>query len=250
VRPLADVTPSLLRAATDEISALIEDRLPLHFDPGEQWPLIGHAFLARAGTLLESLTILVEHGQSIDAQILLRVLYEHVTTFCWIATDPEKHVKAWKKWSDGRRKARHNHASDFGIEVLTSAELAKIGEPPGLPQLAREVDLFWPNHSEAFVPLTVEGPNKILTFSGIYVAVYRKGSNFVHADVAAVDRFLSSSLKGSGTAHATEMHVESPDYPALGLALVGLLLIAFAYHFAWPDENLVRRITDGILYEN
>jgi hypothetical protein len=106
--------------------------------------------------------------------------------------------------------------------LLTSAELAEIGDPASpraLPQLAREVDLYWPERAKAFYPLTAKPPVNILTFSGVYVAVYRKGSNFVHADIAAIDRYLTAPKLGAATVHVAEERAESPDYPALGVAL-------------------------------
>jgi hypothetical protein len=47
VRPLNEVEPELLRQTTDEITALIAERLPLMFPADDDWPPIAHGFLAR-----------------------------------------------------------------------------------------------------------------------------------------------------------------------------------------------------------
>ncbi|HEX7278260.1 MAG TPA: DUF5677 domain-containing protein, partial [Solirubrobacterales bacterium] len=92
VRLLHEVEPEQLRNATDAITGLIAEQLPQMFSADDDWPPIAHGFLARAGTLLEALTVLVEQGREGEAQMLLRIVYEHVTTFCGLAIDPEPHV--------------------------------------------------------------------------------------------------------------------------------------------------------------
>ena len=252
-RPLGEVSAADLRASTDAFAELIEERLPLQFDHGELWAAVAHAFLARAGDMMESLTMLVEAGKEADAQILLRVFFELVTTFCWLAIDPDLHLPRWQEWSSARQLNLHNDATQFGIEVLTPPELSEIGEPEKplvLPKMALDVDGYWPSKSSAFRPHPEGGTRHILTFLGAYTAIYRKGSNVVHSDLSAVDRYLSSPLTGAVTAHATEQHSSSPDYPAFAVPLMGFLLVAFAHHFRWPDEQVIRKITDGLIYRS
>ena len=120
------------------------------------WGPVAHGFLARGGTLLESLTVLVEHGMEGEAQMILRILFEHVTTFCWLAIDPERHVEQWREWADSRRLKVHKDAKRFGIEVLTPAEVEqfKSAKPPlPLPQLAQTVDEHWSEVSTALSAL-------------------------------------------------------------------------------------------------
>lgn len=114
VRLLNEVSPELLRQTTDEINALVAERLPLQFPPGDNWPPIAHGFLARSGTLLESLTFLVERGMPGEAQMLLRVVFEHVTIFCWLAIDPEPHIEQWRQWANARQLKVHRDAKRFG----------------------------------------------------------------------------------------------------------------------------------------
>jgi len=255
VRPLGEVEPELLRQTTDEITALIAERLPLMFPPGDDWPPIAHGFLARAGTMLEALTVLVEQGHEGEAQMLLRIIYEHVTTFCWLAIDPELHVLRWREWADARQLKVHKDAKRFGISVLTDKKVAAYESakpPPPLAQLAENVDRYWSEHSTAFRPYDDSDPDdppSILTFSGFYTAVYRKASNLIHADIASPDRFLTMPLRGQATVHPAEKrNSNNNDYPGFSVAIVGFLLIVFGVRFGWPDRDIVDAITAGLIY--
>jgi len=253
VRPLGDLSAADLRASTDEFTALIEEKLPLIFSPGEVWPAVAHAFLARAGDLLDSLTQMVEAEKEADAQALLRVFFELVTLFCWLAIAPREQVARWQEWSSSRELKLHNDAKQFGIEVLTEDELAEIGKPEkplAVAAMAQEVDEYWPDHSPAFRPHPENGPRHILTFKGAYTALYRKGSTIIHTDQYAVDRYLSAPLVSLVNVRSKEHHSPSPDYPGFAIPLMGFLLLAFAHHFKWPNEQVVRAITDGLIYRS
>jgi Family of unknown function (DUF5677) len=254
VRQLTDVEPAHLREATDEITALIAEHLPLMFDADEDdWPPIAAGFLARAGQLLEALTALVERGHEGEAQMLLRIVYEHVTTFCWLAIDPKPHVLRWREWANSRQLKVHNGAKRFGITVLNPAEVAayeKEQSPVSLPQLAKEVDRHWAQHSTAFRPYDDKKAHQlnVLTFSGFYTAVYRKTSNLIHADMASPDRFASMPLTGKIVITPSEQHTENPDYPSFAAVMVGFLLIVYGDRFGWPKREVVDRITHGLMY--
>lgn len=255
VRKLSDIDAQLLRKTTDEIIALIGDPLPQMFSAEDDWPPIAHGFLARAGTLMEALTVLVERGHEGEAQMLLRIVYEHVTIFCWLAIDPEPHVLKWREWANARQLKVHNDAKRFGITVLSAAEVSEYesAKPaPPLAQLAERVDRHWSQHSTAFRPYDEGGddPPSILTFSGFYVAVYRKASNLIHADMASPDRFATMPLRGHVMIYSDEKHSESNDYPALAAAMVGFLLIVFGIRFDWPDRGVVEAITNGLMYHD
>jgi hypothetical protein len=251
VRPLGEVSADLLREATDAVKGLIDHRLPLQFDKDEFWGPTAHGFLARGGTLLDSLTLLVEHDQPGEAVILLRVLFEHVTTFCWLAINPEAHLALWTEWTNSRRLKLHNEAGRFGVKVLTPREVkeSRSAKPPlPLPQLAQKVDEYWSQTSSAFRPFNAESPH-ILSFTGFYTAVYRTGSNLVHADLFSVDRFATMPLRRQATIHPREARPnERGDDLGLAVPFMGFLLIAFGHRFSWPTRAEVDQITDKIFY--
>lgn len=256
VRLLTEIEPAQLREATDELRALIDEALPQMFSMvGEDWPAVAHGFLARAGQLLEAQTVLVERGLEGEAQMLLRIIYEHVTTFCWLAIDPEAHVKRWHEWADARQLTVHREAKSFGVTVLKPGQVAeyeKAEKPIPLVQLSKAVDDYWSQKSTAFRPYDdqAEDQSNVLTFTGFYTAVYRKTSNLIHAYLTSVDRFATGPLTGHVNVHSTEQHTESADYPGFSVALIGFLLIAFGHEFGWPDETVTRGIIDGLTYYN
>lgn len=253
VRPVNEVEPELLRKTTDRFTALITERLPMMFSAEDRWEAIAHGFLARAGQLQEAITGLVERGHEGEAQMLLRILYDHVTAFCWLAIDPEPHLGRWSEWANARQLKVHNDALRFGVTVLTNAEVKayeSAEHPTPIAQLAEEVDRYWSEHSTAFRPYDETGkdPPSILTFRGFYTTVFRKTSNLVHADMASPDRFASMPMTGHVTIHPIERHSESEDYPAFSVAMVGFLLIVFGERFNWPDRRLVEAITNELMY--
>jgi uncharacterized protein DUF5677 len=108
------------------------------------------------------MTSLVERGSHADAQVLLRVLYDHTATFCWLGIDPDGHLAEWQRWDHGRYLKLHNDAAAFGVTVLDSDDLTRFAGSPdsrGLAELAEAIDLYWPDHIAAF-PLTPPAPRR------------------------------------------------------------------------------------------
>ena len=252
VRPLSQVSDALLRAATDEVTALLAERFPLAYaPPGPElaWPVAAGAFVMRCGELLESVTRLVEQGRSADSFVLIRVLYEHATTFCWIAIDPEDHQGQWMGWADYRQKALHNEAKAYGVQVLTPEELAALKpvKPPSTLTLAEQIDKYWPEHSSAFRPRK-GGVRDILTFRGMYTAIFRRASGLAHAAPTSLDRQITGSA--SQLVVGKERPADPPDLHGVGVPLMAFVLVVYAHHFGWPDESKVRSISDFLMYES
>lgn len=247
---MADVSPAQLRKATDAIAGLIDERLPLQMPPEDMWQAVAHGFLARGGTLIESVTLQVEQGMPGEAQMLLRILFEHVATFCWIGIDPGANIPQWREWGEYRSYQIHKHAKRrFGIERLTPAKAAKAKkakQPIKLHKLTSAVDAHWSGVSPAFRSYDPAEPD-ILTFTGVYTALYSKTSNLVHADPASVERFMTMPLPAEATIHAREKRSESEDIPASGLAMMGFLLVVFRRHFSWPDREVIDGVTNGLV---
>jgi hypothetical protein len=233
--------------ATEEITTLIRERLPLSWSRDDDldeiaWPIVAAGFLARGAVLLDSIADLHRRGKAADGQILLRVILEHATTFCWIAIDPTPNVAEWRRWDDYRSKKTHNDAARFGIKVLTDEKLAEIGDPPkprGVDQLAEAVDRHWSKCEPAFRD---EG---ILTFRGLYSAIYRRTSKLVHPTQEGMERHSELS-DDEATISAEERPGSPPDLPELGLAAMGFALIVYAHHFDWPDPDVIANIVRGL----
>ena len=67
--------------------------------------------------LVRSIFVLMNDGRTNDGGLMLRVLYEHVVKFCWIAAEPDTRYPMWR--SDGlvQRRKLHNDAIPFGATV-------------------------------------------------------------------------------------------------------------------------------------
>ena len=185
-----------------------------------------------------------------EAQMLLRILIEHVATFCWLGIDPKANIPQWREWADYRRYQVYKHAKQrFGIVTMEPAEAAKTrkAKPPiKLHKLTGAVDSHWSEVSPAFRSFDPDEPD-VLTFTGVYTAVYSKTSNLVHADPASVERFMTMPLPGEATIHAREKRSESNDYPSFALAMMGFLLVVFAHHFNWPKREVIDGVTNGLM---
>ena len=184
VRP---TTEAVLRAA-NELHALVEAQLPRSFPHGpDRWPGYAAAMIVRIRGIVASIqTLVVNQGEDvIDSGILLRVLYEQVVTFCWIATDPASNYPTWQ--SDGlvQNRKLHNDALQYGITFLDAAELAAAqaatDQLPDVASMADKVDRHWGGSIDGFQSkLPTPGPGGLLTVRGMYIPAYRTLSNAVH----------------------------------------------------------------------
>jgi hypothetical protein len=248
----SEVSIELLRSAVDEIGSLVSERLPLQLDKGEMWPVVAAGFLARANGVLASLTALAEERRTADAQILLRVLLEHVTVFCWLGIDPEPNVEEWQEWEHHRLISLHRDAEKFGVDVLSGNELEEFGQrkaPRSMAELTLAVDEHWSARSPAFRGHPEDGSRNILTFRGFYTTVYRRGSRLVHPAVLGIERHMTEPLAGRVTVRVGQTEdTVTPGISALAIPLMAMLLTVYAVHFGWPDLDRVRTINESIVY--
>jgi hypothetical protein len=142
--PADTVTPEMIEQALSELTNIVRARLPERFYRGEgHWPLLAAALIARIAGIGESVAALLHLRRQADTQILVRSLYEHVLTYCWIAIYPRDRVYAWRDHAAVQRKRLHKDAARLGIPVLTEAQLAEAAELDEIKQLidrANEVD--------------------------------------------------------------------------------------------------------------
>lgn len=249
VRPPEDVSPELLRQTVDAIDALVRESLPRAWDRRDgaviTWPTIAAGLIARANYMLGSLATMVEERRNADGLILLRVLFEHAVTFLWIATEPDPKVETWRRWDDWRRIKLHRDAAALGVKVLSESELKELGEPPRPVDLASQAataDRYWAERDAAF---RADGP---LSLRGMYTALYRRASGLVHSTQAGVERHLRVT-ESQTVVLPGEQTVLPPDLLALGVPMIGLMLIANGHLFGWPEERKVRDVTEALFYE-
>jgi hypothetical protein len=249
-RTIHEVTLEELTASNAEVQRLVGERVPRAFrEPS--WLFWATAMLARTAAILDSVTGLVERGRRADAEVALRTLYTHVTTFCWLAIDPEPHLAEWQggseaQWDKFNREVKGLYRiipSDD--EVLASFGGAKTLKP--LEQLADDVDAYWPSKIAAFRGHPGDGKKKeLLSFRGAYTAIFRTTSRIAHAEV--------DSLQASVRARERELVVSMQEPPLFGrsglaLPLTGFAILVYNHHFDWPGEPRVGRMVAALNYE-
>lgn len=247
VRSIHEVTLGELTDLNAEVQALVSERIPRAFPPGMSWALWATALLARSASILDAITALAERGRRADAEVALRTLYVHVTTFCWLAIDPEANVDAWHSNSQAMWGVFDREARDFyGIEVLDPADAVDLATTKMRPldQLADDIDAYWPQHIKAFRPHP-EGRKEVLSFRGTYTAIFRSASRIAHAEVDS----LQSNLRVRPTEIVVSMNEpEKFGRAAFALPLMAFALLVYDHHFGWPGEPRTRRMVAALNY--
>jgi hypothetical protein len=244
----SEITVADLRKASDELQSLIDERVPRAFDnaKGVSWPTIALAFLARMASTVDAITTLAEHGRVLDGQALLRSLYEHAVTICWIAIDPPKHLPEWMAVSEQKYRALYHDAKRFGHEIMSAEAADQLGTPERKWQLdkrAEEVDDFWSPRIDAFRPPSWDSEG-LLTFRGMYLGIFRPASRIVHAEPWSIDPLYRVSRS---QVVVTEENYSFDPLP-LSIPLMALCLLVHRHHFGWPDEEQAKGLSDRLLY--
>jgi Family of unknown function (DUF5677) len=247
-----DVTPEMIERALRELTEIVRARLPERFYRGEgHWPLLAAALIARIGGIGESTVALLHLRRQADTQVLVRSLYEHVLTYCWIAIDPRERVYAWRDHAAVQRKRLHNDAARLGIPVLTEEQLAEAAELDEIKQLidrANEVDAYWSQHIRGFRPPAVAAdPGSLLNFRGLYTGLYRTTSRSVHAQIETANDCIDF---GDYPRRPATVHLEETDevfWSLTACPLIAMALLVHAHRFRWPDAETVRDINDALL---
>jgi hypothetical protein len=252
-RNAADMTPEMVATALGELIALVRERLPERFYRGEgHWRPLAAALISRIAGIGESVRALLPMRRQADTQILVRALYEHVLTYCWIAIDPRNRVYEWRDHAVVQRKRLHNDAARLGIQILSEdqfAEAAVLDEIKRLIERADEVDAYWSQHIRGFRPPSVDTKAGLLTFRGLYTGLYRPTSRAVHAQIETVNDCVDF---GSYPRRPATVHLEATDelfWSAIACPLIAMALLVNAYLFRWPDAEMVRVINDSLVRE-
>lgn len=238
-----------LRGATDETKAMVEERFPFVIEVGANdefasfhWPAAAAGLLARGVAIMDTTAALAEQGRLADAQVSLRVMLEHSVVFCWIAIDPEANLVEWRRWDDFRRLNIHNDASKYGLEVLSVERINEIGKPPrplSVVDLATRVDRYWSEQSQGF------RDDDVRTFRGLYTAVYRRSSALVHPTQEGMERHME--LTNAGIVIGLDEQQAEPRAPVgFAVPMMAFMLIVYAHHFDWPDQEIVSALEGGL----
>ncbi|MBI3770335.1 MAG: hypothetical protein HY271_17830 [Deltaproteobacteria bacterium] len=235
-------------AAARELAALIRDRLPIACGT-DRWPSLGWALLARMAGTTGTIVTLRSSQSANDGFCLLRVLYEHVVTFAWLAADPvDERIDLFRK-NDAieRIKADNDLRSigDYSLEPETRRQLEALrdsiaGNCPKVPQRAEIADLYWKDRIEEFV----EDSTSPYSFRGMYRQLYRHGSFLVHPTLLGLNKVTTQNPDGTRTIHMEA--VDRPPFP-IGLTVVvqGAALIVAEHALQWPPLGTVNNIVSS-----
>lgn len=236
-----------VRKASGELITLVEGHLPQRFYRGEHpWKWMSAAIVARMADTVESMMALMDTGNAVNGLVLLRTLYEQVVIYCWASIDRETNPERWRLNALFQLRKFHIDALAFGEKVLTKKELTAVqkGEPmPPLTDLAAAVDKHWGGRLIGFRPPR-SNPGDILTFRGLYIAIYRMGSRATHVEPDSLAPYLDYDV------YPRRVHRAAKDDPSiwwpLAVPLFAQALLVCHEQLNWPDPARVKAINNAM----
>jgi Family of unknown function (DUF5677) len=245
VRPSNEKT----EVAARELIALVEARLPQRFYGGESyWRFYGAAMITRVADTVEAMLALMHADCPVDGLILLRALYEEVVGYLWVSANPEVNLPRWIEGARAWELKMHDDATVYGMEILNEQERALAAGARMLPSLANraaDVDDHWGGRLIGFRPPSKEQEG-ILTFRGLYVAIYRFASRAAHGQPDSLTPYADSRAYPARVSRS-EPAPDSIWWP-LAVPLYAHALLVCHDHLGWPDPDRVRAINDA-MYE-
>ena len=252
-----------MREATTELVALVRSRLPMRYYGGERWwSMFIAGALVRMTDTVESLIVLMADDLNIDGRTLLRSLYEQVVTFAWIGIDPDRRQFRWLGHAQWERLRLHNDARNFGESILTDEEVVEVKKALGIGEEEPDEcggtrkrknpypDRILPSVTDRALEADKYGAERVpglhpssdlLGFRGLYLSVYRLGSQSVHSSMQTLEPYVT---------HEETRHVvnKAPAGPRVTWAMIGPLfgiaLMTAAQQVNWIDEAKVRELID------
>jgi hypothetical protein len=237
---------AVLRAST-ELIELVEAQMPQRFYRGEHpWQWMGAAIIARMADTVEAMMSLMKSGHAVDGLVLLRALYEQVVVYCWASIDRDTNPERWRLNGLYWLRKFHTDALAFGQKVLTKRELAEVqkGEPGlALIDMAAAVDKHWGSRLIGFRPPRTN-PGDILTFRGLYVAIYRMGSRAAHVEADSLGPYLDYDVYPKRVHRSTRD--DSSIWWPLAVPLYAQALLVCNEQMNWPDPERVKAINNAM----
>lgn len=198
-----------IRALAD----LIERELPetVWNEVPHRWSTVSVLLLARIAGQGRTVATMLEAGHELDARMVMRSTFEHLTLLAWMAIDPSKlpseatTVRGWRArnpqdnalwWvadqtrrHQRRREKQHVLIGDMlDDEVKKSIRVAKKlleeprswGELPSVEQMATEVDECWGGRLPGWARAEPREPAFPFTVRGLYWMLHTAGSSSTH----------------------------------------------------------------------
>lgn len=212
-------------SAADRLCFLVESRLPITVESDgseDDWNVVGSAMIAAATRHLRAILHVQETFPSrVIGWQLVRSMFEYVTTYAWVAAEPETRTKRWLKYDYKQRRKLDDDFRELGDALLDDEERERIGgflpnvQPmPNLVQRTEGADEGWAEGlQELDEYLGGEWPEEFRSFRQLYPAIYRNGSRFTHPSSHVVDAFVGGN--------PPELVIAEEKPPQRDLAVIG-----------------------------
>jgi hypothetical protein len=224
---------------------LVSASLPLDLPPDATWWDAHCAgMISRMTDSVESIAALITADRAVDAGALIRVLYEAVTKFCWIAVDPDVRYGRWQADAVAWDRKLVNDARAHGVElempVVDEALGAPIVEMPPMVELVKEVDDHWGGQLVGF-EAAGHGLGGLVTFRELYVPLYRTLSEAVHSRPDVMRAYMAV---GSHFWQMGEGAGDASIFFPLVVPLYAQALLVCHQRLGWPNPDQVVAINN------
>jgi hypothetical protein len=244
-------TLGLAKRRSRALLDLVDKTLPVELqEPNghDSWPITATALVARSANLVEAILAIQPLHQRLEGTALHRILYEHVTTFAWLAIDPPTRMDHWLA-SDARQRlstaddmkkldGSNPMPADARQEMERRATAKML---PSLVNMAAAVDDEWsPRLPELSAP-----KGHYASFRGMYTGVFREGSAFIHARIYGIEPLVNGSglqvlvSRDEKSFRAVNTFTLTPITFALGLFVSAEVL-------GWPERPAIHAIFDQL----
>lgn len=225
-----------------KLIAYVRSLYPMRFYSGESWAdLYASAALLRLADMADAVLAHMPARRDLDAVAALRSMYELVVTVCWVLAAPQERKELWEGEALAQELKLHNDLARFGETLLDAEQLEDGKNARGMPALAdraAQADAYWSTRVEGLHP-----GDHLLSFRGLYIAVYRLGSQPTHASIASLLPYIEQQARRFAVRQG------EPDTSTVVYALVSPLLsiavMVAATRFRAVDGDQVRKLNDA-----
>lgn len=224
------------RGLRDVVSQYLPQSRPPAHDHND-WTVAGPAFIARATRTMQALDALQDGLFNADASVLLRVLYDHMAMFAWVAVEPETRLPRLIAEDYRKRLVAQDRLERLGGPTMPSDVRAYFERQrdaiterlPNAEEVARQADEHWGRVlSEIF------DASPVFTFYGMYSTIFRNASASVHPTVMGLHPMTTTDpehgqliIDANGehfAADGSNAFTVAPNVFAMGLMVAGEVL--------------------------
>jgi hypothetical protein len=219
----------------DDLCSLVESQLPLTVESDgseDDWNVVGPTMLVAAVRHLRAIVHVQETFPSgVIGWQLARSMFEYVTTYAWVAAEPETRTKQWLKYDYVYRAKLDNDFRELGTTFLENADrdrvlafLPGVAPMPDMVQRCNGADEAWAERLRDLND-TLDGnwPEEFQSFRRLYPIIYRNGSRFTHPSSHVVAAFVTGNppqpVVGDEKPLERDLRIIGSGILAIGLAV-------------------------------